>query len=289
VNVYGMKRYRMFFCLLMLVCGSHAQTSVRVMTYNIRLDVASDSGNGWIHRKENFVSMIRFHKPDLVGMQEVLRHQLEYVVRELPEYGWFGVGRDDGKSAGEYMAVLFRKERFDTLRTATFWCSENPDRPGLGWDAACNRTVTWGELRDRIDRTEFFFFNTHLDHVGVTARRESAKLLMSKIAELANNNQVLITGDFNSIPSDDPYRIVVNPNAKKRFFDSRAVSNQQPHGPKGTFNGFNTRYISAEPIDYIFVSDGISVLKHGTLAELIDGRFPSDHFPVLADILLQKK
>ncbi len=284
-----MKRNSMFFCLVTVVYCLSAQTEFRVMTYNIRLDVASDSGNAWIYRKENFVSMIRFHKPDLLGMQEVLKHQLEYVVQELPEYGWFGVGRDDGKAAGEYMAVLFRKERFDTLSTSTFWCSENPDKPGLGWDAACNRTVTWGAFRDRKIRTEFFFFNTHFDHVGVTARRESSKLLMNKIAALTGNERVVITGDFNSIPSDEPYGIIVHPNAKKKFFDARPVSKQQPHGPKGSFNGFNTGAVPAEPIDYIFVSDGISVLRHGTLAELIGGRFPSDHFPVVADLLFQKK
>ncbi|MEW5800317.1 MAG: endonuclease/exonuclease/phosphatase family protein [Bacteroidota bacterium] len=280
-----MKKYFALLCFLSTI--SDAQTPLRVMTYNIRLDVASDSGNAWIHRKEHMVSMIRFHSPDLVGMQEVLQHQLEYILRELPEYGWFGVGRDDAKTSGEYMAVLYRKDRFDTLRTSTFWCSENPDKPGLGWDAACNRTVTWGKFRDRIDRTEFFLFNTHLDHVGVTARKESAKLLMNKVMEITGNERVVITGDFNSIPSDDPYRIIISPNAKKRFFDSRAVSKQRPHGPKGTFNGFNTHNIPAEPIDYIIVSDGISVLRHGTLAELIDGRFSSDHFPVVADILFQ--
>lgn len=256
------------------------------MTYNIRLDVASDSGNAWIHRKEHLVSMIRYHTPDLVGMQEVLHHQLDYILQELPEYGWFGVGRDDGKTAGEYMAVLYRKERIDTLRTATFWCSENPDKLGPGWDAACNRTVTWGKIRDRADRTEFFLFNTHLDHVGVTARRESAKLLMNRVAALTGGERVVITGDFNSVPSDEPYGIIVGPKAKKKFFDSRAVSKQRPHGPKGTFNGFTVSAVPSEPIDYIFVSDRIAVLAHGTLAELIDGRFPSDHFPVIADILL---
>lgn len=281
-----MKKYRAIFYFLVFINSMTAQTPIRVMTYNIRLDVASDSGNAWTYRKENFVSMIRFHKPDLLGMQEVLMHQLEYVVHELPEYGWFGVGRDDGKTGGEFMAVLYRKERFDTLRTSTFWCSENPDKPGLGWDAACNRTVTWGNFRERVGRAEFFFFNTHFDHMGVKARMESAKLLMNKIIMITGNHHVVITGDFNSLPSDKPYEIIVDPNAKKRFFDSRSISKQRPHGSKGTFNGFNTGSVPSEPIDYIFVSNGISVLRHGTLAELIDGRFPSDHFPVVADIML---
>ncbi|MBI2427477.1 MAG: endonuclease/exonuclease/phosphatase family protein [Ignavibacteriales bacterium] len=286
-------RYRINLLVVLFLwsfnLSAQNQTPLKIMTYNIRLDLASDGDNSWDHRKENFVSMIRFHKPDMVGMQEVLKHQLDFVVRELPEYGWFGVGRDDGKAAGEYMAVLYRKERFDTLRTSTFWCSENPDEPGLGWDAACNRTVTWGKFQDRSDRTEFFFFNTHFDHVGVKARKESAKLLMSKISALSGNDRVVITGDFNSTPSDEPYGIIVDPNAKKRFFDSRTVSRQRPHGPKATFNGFNPTTVSAEPIDYIFVSDRITVLAHGTIAELIDGRFPSDHFPVIADIVFDRK
>lgn len=275
------------FLFLAVVGMLPAQTQhpLTVMSYNIRLDLASDSLNSWTHRKEKFTSMIRYYAPDIVGLQEAQRHQIAYLEKELPEYGWFGIGRDDGKEAGEFMAIFYRKDRLDTVKTSTFWCSPTPDRPGLGWDAMCNRVVTWGKFRDKRTKNVFFHFNTHLDHMGVTARKESARLITSSVDALTKNEPVVITGDFNSIPSDEPYQTIISDASRRRFADSRTISLVPHHGPGGTFTGFNISSYSEEPIDYIFVSKGTTVLKHATLSDSFNGRFPSDHFAVIAEIL----
>lgn len=263
----------------------HANQSVRVMTYNIRLDVASDSLNSWDHRKEMFVSMIRYHAPDIIGLQEAQRHQIAYLEASLPDYGWFGVGRDDGKEAGEFMAVFYRRAKFDTLKTATFWCSPVPSQPGLGWDAYCNRTVTWGKFRHKQSKKNFFLFNTHLDHIGVTARKESARLIKGSVDAMTKDEPVVITGDFNSRPADEPYQTIVAASSRRKFADSRNISRLPHHGPNGTFNGFNISSYADEPIDHIFVSEGITVLNHATLTDSYHGRFPSDHFAVITEIV----
>ena len=274
-----------------IVCSinlfAQPQSSVRVMTYNIRLDVAIDGENRWDNRKEHFASMIRYYHPDIVGLQETQKHQIEYLAQVLPDYVWFGVGRDDGKTEGEFMAIFYRKEKFDTIRTSTFWCSQTPSHPGLGWDAACNRIVTWGEFKEKKTKQNFFFFNTHLDHLGKIARKESARLLKDSIDVITNREPVVITGDFNSHPSDDPYQTIISNKSKRKFIDTRFHSLQQHHGPNGTFNAFNIQKYADEPIDYIFVSEGTTVLSHGTLTDSFYGRIPSDHFPVITEINFQ--
>jgi endonuclease/exonuclease/phosphatase family metal-dependent hydrolase len=277
--------------IFMNTAVSQAQSSapLTVMSYNIRLDVASDSGNAWGKRKELLAGLIRFHAPAIVGMQEAQRHQLDYLSQVLPEYAWIGVGRDDGKDAGEFMAILYRKELLEPVRSSTFWCSQNPSGPGLGWDAACNRVVTWGKFQRRTDKKEFFFFNTHLDHLGVTARRESARLLIDSINAITGRLPVVITGDFNSGPKDEPYQTIIGDRSKKKFRDTSVLSQRPHYGPSGTFNGFKLMEYSTDPIDYIFVSDGIDVLSHGTLTDSFYGRIPSDHFPVITSIRLDAK
>lgn len=274
---------------LVLLClptaSSQEQTPLAVMTYNIRLDVASDGVNAWPNRKELLVGLIRFHAPAIVGLQEAQFHQLKYLSEALPEYAWLGVGRDDGKEAGEFMAILYRKDRIAPLHSSTFWCSPNPSGPGLGWDAAFNRVVTWGKFRDIRSKQIFFLFNTHLDHIGVTARRESAVLLMDSVRAISGNVPVIITGDFNSRPSDDPYQTIISPRPPRTFRDTRTITSQPQYGPEGTFNGFNIAEYAKEPIDYIFVSEGTEVLSHATLTDSFHGRFPSDHFPVITTIL----
>ncbi len=148
------------------------------MTFNIRVDVPSDSLNSWPYRKAKAASMIRFHQADIVGLQEALAGQLEDLAAGLPDYDWFGVGRDDGHDQGEFMAIFYLKKRFQVIKQSTFWLSETPQIPGKGWDAACNRIVTWGEFKDNITGKVFYHFNTHFDHMGEIARQESAKLLL---------------------------------------------------------------------------------------------------------------
>lgn len=283
----SMKRYVSAFLFLSLIgmLPAQAQHPLTVMSYNIRLDLASDSLNAWPHRKEKFASMIRFYSPDIVGLQEAQRHQIAYLEKALPEYGWFGIGRDDGKEAGEFMAVFYRKDRLDTVKTSTFWCSPTPDRPGLGWDAMCNRVVTWGKFKDKRSKRVFYHFNTHLDHMGVTARKESARLISASVDAMTKDEPVIITGDFNSRPAEEPYQTIISGAARRKFVDSKTISTVPHHGPNGTFTGFNISSYDDEPIDYIFVSKGTTVMKHATLSDSFNGRFPSDHFAVIAEIL----
>jgi len=261
---------------------------LRVMTFNIRMDNPADGPNVWLNRRAHLVSMIRFHKADLVGLQEAQKHQLEYIMESLPEYGWYGVGRDDGKDQGEFSAVLYRKERLDSLATKTFWCSPTPEQPGLGWDAACTRIVTFGKMKDRTSGRVFFMFNTHLDHVGETARVESAKLIKSRMEAICGTHPMILTGDFNSTPASQPYAIITSPalSGGAQLVDARTISSRKHHGPTGTFTGFKIDAAPDEPIDFIFVKKGMTVLFHGTLSDSFDGFLPSDHYPVIAEIVL---
>ena len=258
-------------------------TPIRVMTFNIRLNLASDGANAWPNRKHAVASMIRFHGADLVGLQEALPDQLADLDSLLPQFGRIGVGRG-ADLAGEASAILYRKERFEVVRQETFWLSETPEVAGSkGWDAAYQRIVTWGELRDRDTGSRFFHFNTHLDNVGVIARREGTRLLLRKIAEIAGSSDaVVLTGDFNAPPDSEPYGLVTADGLQDAFSLSRCPH----HGPTSTWNGFK----EIEPgrrIDFIFVRGIAEVLQHAILSDTFEGRFPSDHLPVIASVRLR--
>jgi endonuclease/exonuclease/phosphatase family metal-dependent hydrolase len=261
---------------------------IRIMTFNIRLDIPEDGVNAWKNRKENLVSMIRFHKADIIGLQEAQRHQIEFIQKSLPEFSWFGVGRDDGKEKGEFTAIFYRRNRFDTLGTSTFWLSENPDHSGLGWDAAYQRIATFGKFKDHYSGKIFYLFNTHLDNEGKIARLESAKLIKNKIRKICGNIPVILTGDFNSSPDSEAYQQIISglrSDSSQQLFDTQSISQTPHHGPVGTFTGFDIFAKPKFPIDFIFVSEGISVLSHGTLSDSFDGYLPSDHYPVLTEII----
>lgn len=261
----------------------------RVMTFNIRFDNPDDGINRWANRKEMVASVIRFHGADLAGLQEALRPQIDDLAELLPQYAWFGVGRDDGGNRGEFSPVFYRKARFELAAQSTFWLSEQPEVPGSGgWDAALPRIVTWGKLRDRITGREFYLFNTHFDHAGTAARRESARLLRHKIAEIAGNAPVILTGDFNSDPAGEPYRILTGEIAAAgpALQDAYVVSASPHHGPVATFTGFEP-LPRGDRIDYIFINRLIQVEKHGILAERFGDRWPSDHFPVIAKMTIR--
>jgi endonuclease/exonuclease/phosphatase family metal-dependent hydrolase len=194
--------------IMLFSCEKQPEQPIRAMTFNIRLNVASDSLNAWPYRKDMAASMIQFYHTDIVGIQEALFDQVNDLAARLPDYGWFGVGRDDGKQQGEFMAIFYLKQRFTVLHHATFWLSETPEVPGLGWDAACNRIVTWGKFEDQLTGKIFYHFNTHFDHRGEIARQESARLLLNSIRQIAGNAAVIITGDFNSTPNSIPYQIL---------------------------------------------------------------------------------
>lgn len=277
-----------FSVLFVWTCGveTPAEIPLRVMTFNVRINLPSDGPNAWPNRKEKAASMIRFHEPDIVGVQEALKGQVLDLAETLPDYDWTGVGRDDGLEKGEYMAIFYRRDRFRILKDGTFWLSETPERPSKGWDAAWTRTATWVEFLDRQSGQTFFHFNTHLDNQGEVARLEGAGLLLDKIAHLREDRPVVVTGDFNCHPESPPYRLLTSEASPLR--DTKTLSKTPHHGPSRTFTKFSLDALktSAPPIDFIFVSSAFRVAKHATLSDSFDGYFPSDHFPVMAVLTL---
>lgn len=261
---------------------------LRVITFNIRLDVASDSPNHWQARKENLVSQVLFHETDLLGVQEALPNQVADMKSLLQAFGFTGVGREDGENKGEFSGIFYKKERLELLASQTFWLSLTPEIPGSkSWDAAITRIVTWAKFKDKKTRKIFYHFNTHFDHIGQEARRQSALLLLQKIATIAAKSPVVLTGDFNATPSDEPIAIITQPQNPAAFTNAKTVSLNGHYGPNGTFNGFKGRETREAPIDFIFLKGPWKVLQHATLSQTWQGRFASDHFAVLAVLLLQ--
>lgn len=284
----------LLFCSLQVV--SFAQSTddksiVRVMTFNIRYNEPKDKENSWDNRKTKVAGVIRFHHADLIGVQEALIEQLKDLETLLPDYAWCGVGRSDGKTGGEFSAIIYRKSRFNLLESATFWLSETPDKAGSkGWDANLPRIVTWARFEDKQTGKQFFQFNTHFDHIGEKARLESAKLLLTQIEKLAKDSLFVVTGDFNAKESTEIYKTLAgvseNKNSKFKLKDARYISLNEPFGPTSTFNGFGS-LVPDYKIDYIFVKEGMKVLEHGVLADQWDGRWASDHLPILAEIIIR--
>lgn len=270
--------------LLAVSCGSREQAPVEVMTFNIRLDAASDSLNAWTHRKENAAAMIRYYEPDIIGMQEVVHNQLTDLKERLVQYTALGVGRADGKEKGEYCSLFFKTGRFDLLEQGNFALSETPAEIGVkGWDAACERIATWAILKDRATGRKFACINTHLDHLGEVARREGAKLLLAKAQELAPGLPVILTGDFNGAPGSEPVRILT----EGGMTDSRAVS-PVVYGPSWSFHDFG-RLQGDERVllDYVFVSGPVRVNKYRVIGDKPDTGYLSDHNPVLVSVTIE--
>ncbi|MEZ2446278.1 endonuclease/exonuclease/phosphatase family protein [Chitinophaga sp. RCC_12] len=272
------------FCCL-LAGALAAQVPLKVMTFNIRYNNPDDSANAWPQRKDKAASEILFLGAHTLGVQEALYDQMQDLQQRLPQYKTIGVGRDDGKTKGEFSAIFYDTTRLQLLNSETFWLSETPAVAGhIGWDGACARIVTWGKFKDKKTNKLFYHFNTHFDHMGKIARRESAKLLLQRVHDIAGKDAAIITGDFNAVPSDEPIQIVMNPNDPLHLTDSKAISKTAHFGPAGTFNGWNIAEMDNQPIDYIFLKGKMDVLKHASISETWEGRYASDHFAVYSEI-----
>lgn len=249
------------------------------MSFNIRYDNPNDGKNSWTNgnRKEKVLATIKKYQPAVLGMQEALHHQVQYLAENLKEYAWVGVGRDDGKTKGEFAPIFYNKTRFQLLDSGYFWLSETSEKPSLGWDATCcNRITTWIHLKE--NDTDFFVFNTHYDHEGTIARKESSKLLVSKVKSITNDKPCIITGDFNATPNTKPLQLL-----NKTFVDTNQVNNSVT---QSTFNGFKDKVQPNKRIDYIFVTKNVAVKSNTIIDDKIDELFPSDHLPVLSKIQL---
>lgn len=262
--------------------SSSAASSVNVLSFNIRYNNPDDGEHAWPNRKGMVASVVRFHAADLVGMQEVLRSQIDDLTVLLPNYSWYGVGRNDGKNSGEFSPIFYRRDRFQLLDSGEFWLSENPDQIGSkSWDAALPRIATWVKFRDRESKQEFIHLNTHFDHRGEVARARSAELILDRLKTLSGNMPAVVTGDFNVPPESEAYATMTS-----MLVDSKLESVSEPHGPEGTFGGFTVKVgDTGDRIDYVFVAEGTKVLRYAALSDQWDGRYPSDHLPVLAEII----
>ena len=262
-----------------------SENIIRVMSYNIRFDNPDDGINSWPNRSHHVAHLIEeVYRPDLIGIQEALVHQLEELSDALEHYSWVGDGRSDGHRSGEFSPIFYNRKKFELVQTNTFWLSENPDIPGsLSWDAAITRIVTWARFMDRGNEREFILFNTHFDHLGSESRKRSAEMLLDHAKRIADSVPAIVTGDLNVTEDSEVYRLLQHdPHLK----DARYASRNGHEGPTASFNNWLELRGSESRIDYIFVESEVEVLRHIIADDRYDNRFPSDHLPVIADIQL---
>jgi len=257
---------------------------INVLTYNIRFANPDDEPNTWDQRKEKVFSLVRETSPDVFGLQEALRSQVSDFEKAFPGFTRVGVGRDDGKESGEYSPLLFNSKKYTLVSSGTFWLSQAPALAGSrGWDAACNRVVTWVQLEDKKSKVIFFVLCTHFDHIGEIARRNSANLLLHASDSLAGYKPVVVLGDFNSVPGSEPYNIITDFSNRLHMKDARLICTDLK-GPEYTFTGFK---VGAQPgirIDYIFVKNNVQVLSFNVNEANNGEYYPSDHLPVNATL-----
>ncbi len=271
--------------LLLLLPAFLSAQSLDVMTYNLRLNTDSDGENAWPKRRERVADQISFHRPEVLGVQEALPEQIDYLNARLRNYAYVGEGRDGGR-AGEFSAIFFDRGRLAVEGSGTFWLSETPDTPSKSWDAAYPRVCTWAHFRDRETSETLWVFNTHFDHVGEDARSKGLDTLLARLDRMtADGDAIVLMGDLNAEPESALIQRLAG-----RMTDVATVA-PVVHGPTGTFNGFNTKEAPTRRIDYLF-SRGLgrrSFERYGVLAELQHGRYPSDHFPVVATLHLRPR
>lgn len=274
---------KIFFGLL-LASDLFFSQDLKVMTYNIRLSLESDKENSWNNRKDDALALMSYYHPDYFGVQEAIPQQMIDIKTNLKDYDFVGVGRDDGKNQGEYSAIFYDKNKLEVTKSGTFWLSETPEKPSKGWDAAYNRVCTYAFFKIKKTGKQFLAMNLHFDHVGDVARVNSAKLILEKIKKLNPKNVPLtLTGDFNLTDDSEPIKII-SKSLDNVFYHSKKTH----YGPKGTFTGFDIHTIPQDRIDYIFVK-GFEVLSNRTINDRRENLlYPSDHFPILAEINFKK-
>jgi endonuclease/exonuclease/phosphatase family metal-dependent hydrolase len=250
------------------------------MTYNIRLDVASDGENAWAKRKDFLISQIKFYEPTVFGVQEARPNQMTDLDTNLSTYNFIGEARD-GKNIGEYSAIFYDTTKVSFSNERTFWLSETPEKISKGWDAAYPRICTYGLMSVLNSDGKIWVFNTHLDHVGNEAQLNGMKLIEAEIEKVNSNNYpVIIMGDFNVTPKSE-----LISNLKINFNDAKELAKENVFGQEGTFNGFKFQDSIKNRIDYIFLSKqaNINIKKYGVLTDSKDLKYPSDHFPVFVE------
>lgn len=249
-----------------------------LMTYNIRLDIQSDGPNQWGNRKEQVAAQIGFLRPDVLGIQEGLANQVAFLDNTLADYSYVGVGRDDAEESGEFSALFYHTDTVEVLASSTFWLSDTPEIPSFGWGARYRRVCTYARLRDKRADMTYWVFNTHMDHQVPAARLNGARLILDRIDQLVPEGEVyFLMGDLNASPDSPPIELI-----------SETMNNAREHctgpvfGSHGTYNDFEPSHVPERRIDYIFTSgENVTVDAYATFSDLVDLRYPSDHFPVM--------
>ena len=257
-----------------------AQSSeLKVMSYNIRQGTAKDGTNSWMYRCPATLEMLEDQQPDVFGVQEALGDQIKFLEEFTKDYDCVGVGRDDGKKKGEYMSIFWNKKTVKMLKWGTFWLSETPDKPSKGWDAACYRTATWALMKDKRTGKKFYFVNTHLDHVGVEARKNGLDLIVDRIAEInPEGYPMVLTGDFNIKPTAPELKDL---DAKMKSARKVALKTDNHN----TFNGWG-KAKADDVIDYIYISGFSSCPEYQTVTKKYAQRtYVSDHYPIVARLI----
>jgi endonuclease/exonuclease/phosphatase family metal-dependent hydrolase len=284
-------RILLSLAITLLLSGIMQAQSIRVMSYNVRLDTEADSMNRWKNRSDKVIRLIKKHNPDLFGVQEALHNQMLDLQNDLRKYSYVGVGRDDGKEMGEYSAIFYKKKKFELISQHTFWLSETPEVPGSkSWDAAITRIITYAVFKDKVTGKQFLYANTHFDHVGKEARKNSAFMIKAYLAGFISGSRfndenlavpVIVSGDFNSEPTEAPY-LTLTDGKHFRLFDSRPANNLT-----GTFCGFELNKIECRTIDYIFHTEDWAASRYQVIQDNNGKYYPSDHLPVLVTLTLK--
>lgn len=258
------------------------EESIRIMTYNIRY-ANENPGEEWSTRKYLILEMIKFHKPDIFGVQEALKVQIDFLAENFMDFNWVGVAREDGDEEGEYSAIFINK-KFKVIDNGTYWLSQTPDFPSIGWDAAFKRIVTWVKLFNPSTLDTLIVLNTHFDHISKTARENSSSLILEKTKPFISNFPVILMGDFNDTDTSDFYQTLTKNNI---FHNAQFQPNVTNYGTNITFNGFGTDFEEGK-IDFIFVNNKIKVLRHGIIGDKFEEQYASDHMPVIIDFIINK-
>ena len=268
--------------LFMILPLSLSAQEFTAMTYNIKYANENDGENSWSKRKDFLANQLKFYHPQIFGVQEALKSQIDFIEKKLPNYKHVGVGREGGNQ-GEFSAIFYDTTKFEVLKSDTFWLSETPDKISKGWDANYHRVCTYALMEDKESNKKFYFFNTHFDHQGAEARTKSSRLIIQQIEKInLENYPVLLTGDFNLEPKTEQIQYI-----KSHLKDAKDASAEIKLGPSGTFNGYDFNTPVTRRIDYIFHSEEIKIETYAVLSDNEDGRYASDHLPVFVKVEIQ--
>ncbi len=271
-------------CFPTLLQGAGQPLAVRVLSFNIRYINSGDTAERtWLARRDQVGQVIREDKADVIGLQEAFRSMLDDIAMRVPGYEQIGIGREDGKTTGEYAAILVRKDRFDVVESGTFWLSDTPDVPNsMTWKNRVTRICTWGKLQERATRRVLYFYNTHLDHESQEAREKGVDQILAHHAAREPQAPVIITGDFNA--GEDNPAVAKIKNSPRRMVDTwRELNVAVPPTGSGTMSLFTGRLDTAK-IDYVFVPAGTRIIDAEIIRRNRDGVYPSDHYPVRASV-----